>query len=66
MRTTGSPDLALDALQDTFSYLLSRFPPPGEGLSLTARLTTYLYPIARNYAIDHARRAGRLVDGARA
>lgn len=63
MRATGSPELALDALQDTFSYLLTRFPPPGDGLTLTARLTTYLYPIARNYAVDHARRAGRLVGG---
>ncbi len=52
--------LALDALQETFVYLLRQFPPTGEGLTLTARLTTYLYPIARNTAISQWRKAARL------
>lgn len=51
--------LALDALQETFTTLLVQFPPPGEGLKLTARLTSYLYPIARNAAISQLRKAQR-------
>ena len=57
--------LALDALQETFTSFLSQFPPPGSGLRLTAKLTTYLYPIARNAAISQLRKAKRsLPDGA--
>lgn len=59
LRFAPDIDLALDALQDTFVQLLRRFPPAGEGITLTARLTTFLYPIARNSAITLARRAGR-------
>ena len=51
--------LALDALQETFTTLLTQFPPPGKGLELTARLTSYLYPIARNAAISQLRKAQR-------
>lgn len=59
LRFAPDIDHALDALQDTFVQLLRRFPPTGEGITLTARLTTLLYPIARNSAITVARRAGR-------
>ena len=52
--------LALDALQETFTYLLRQFPPTGNGLTLTAKLTTYLYPIAKNSAISQLRKARRL------
>ena len=52
--------LALDALQETFTYMLRQFPPSGNGLKLTAKLTTYLYPIARNAAISQLRKARRL------
>ncbi len=57
-----APDMetALDVLQETFLQLLRKFPPGGDGLELTARLTTLLYPIARNAAIDARRRAARL------
>lgn len=57
-----APDLetALDVLQETFLQLLRKFPPNGDGIELTARLTTLLYPIARNAAIDARRRAARL------
>lgn len=55
--------LALDALQETFTYLLRQFPPTGDGLRLSARLTTYLYPIARNSAITQLRKAKRLPEG---
>jgi RNA polymerase sigma-70 factor (ECF subfamily) len=53
-------DLALDALQDTFTYLLQKFPPSGPGLHLTARLETLLYPVAKNSAISALRKAKRL------
>src|SRR5262245_12448286 len=56
-------DLALDALQDTFTYLLQKFPPTGPGLQLTARLETLLYPAAKNSAITASRKAKRLSTG---
>ena len=59
LRFTPDIDTALDVLQDTFVQLLRRFPPTGEGITLTARLTTLLYPIAKNTAITAARKAGR-------
>ncbi len=55
--------LALDALQETFTALLTRFPPTGDGLALTSKLTTYLYPIARNAAITQLRKAERARPG---
>ena len=59
LRFAPDIDTALDVLQDTFVQLLRRFPPTGDGITLTAKLTTLLYPIARNTAITAARRAGR-------
>ena len=59
LRFTLDIDVALDALQDTFVQLLRRFPPAGDGITLTARLTTLLYPVARNATITALRRAGR-------
>jgi RNA polymerase sigma-70 factor (ECF subfamily) len=58
-RFTHDRELALDALQETFTYLLSKFPPAGDGLTLTARLSTLLYPAAKNAAITAARKARR-------
>src|SRR5262245_43883505 len=52
-------ELALDALQETFTYLLRKFPPAGSGLTLTARLQTLLYPVAKNSAISAYRKARR-------
>jgi RNA polymerase sigma-70 factor (ECF subfamily) len=52
-------ELALDALQETFAYLLKKFPPAGPGLTLTARLPTLLYPVAKNSAISALRKARR-------
>ncbi len=46
-RFTGNEDDALDALQETFSYVLGKFP----GFELRARMTTFLYPAVRNVAI---------------
>lgn len=62
-RFTRDRDLALDALQDTFEYLLQKFPPAGNGLRLTARLQTLLYPVAKNSAITALRKADRLAGG---
>ena len=58
-RFTRDRELALDALQETFTYLLKKFPPAGGGLVLTARLQTLLYPVAKNTAISARRRAER-------
>ena len=52
-------DSALDVLQETFLYLLRRFPPTGTGIDLTAKLTTLLYPIAKNMALTALRRTRR-------
>ena len=43
---------ALDVLQDTFTYLLRKFP----GFTLTARLTTFLYPVVKNVALARRRK----------
>ena len=62
-RFTRDRDLALDALQETFTYLLGKFPPSGGGLVLTARLQTLLYPAAKNAAITAVRKARRYAGG---
>src|SRR5690349_20243312 len=58
-RFTRDRELALDALQETFAYLLGKCPPTGQGLVLTARLQTLLYPAAKNAAITAVRKARR-------
>ena len=50
---------ALDVLQETFMYLLRKFPPPGDGLTLTAKLTTLLYPVVKNLTTTHLKKSGR-------
>ena len=50
---------AEDAVQDTFEYLLHRFPPEGPGLRLTAKLKTLLYVVVHHAAVSAARRAAR-------
>jgi RNA polymerase sigma-70 factor, ECF subfamily len=54
-RFTGSEDLALDVMQETFLYLLRKFP----GFRLTANLKTFLYPAIKNLSIAARRKAGR-------
>ena len=61
-RFTRDRDLALDVLQETFAYLLRKFPPAGPGLVLTARLQTLLYPVAKNTAISALRKADRYAE----
>ena len=43
-RFTGNRTDALDALQETFTYLLGKFP----GFELTASMTTFLYPVVKH------------------
>ena len=56
-RMTGDREQALDVLQETFLYLLKKFP----GLRLTARMTTLLYPVVKNLSIAARRRNQRYV-----
>lgn len=55
-RFTGSEDLALDVMQETFLYLLRKFP----GFRLTANLKTFLYPPVKNLSIAARRKAARV------
>ena len=54
-RFTGDENLALDVLQETFLYLLKKFP----GFVLTAQLKTFLYPAVKNLSIAARRKAQR-------
>ena len=46
-RFTGNRAYALDVLQETFAYLLGKFP----GFELTAAMTTFLYPVVRHTSL---------------
>ncbi len=56
-RFTRDREDALDVMQDTFAYLFSKFP----GFELRAKMTTFLYPVVRNMALERARKRGRTV-----
>lgn len=56
-RFTGDRDESLDVLQDTFAYLLKKFP----GFRLSAKMTTFLYPVVRNLSISRGRKKRRYV-----
>jgi RNA polymerase sigma-70 factor (ECF subfamily) len=58
-RMTGDPEAALDVCQETFIYLLSKFP----GFKLTSRLTTFLYPAVKNLSIGMRRKAAKYMGG---
>lgn len=65
LRFCSDRETAADILQETFIYLLRKFPPSGEGLALTARLRSLLYPVAKNLtlsAVKRERRGERNVD----
>lgn len=55
MRFTNHSDDALDVLQETFRYLLSKTPH----LTLTASLMTFLYPAVKHLGIAARRKRGR-------
>ena len=54
-RFTADNDASLDVLQETFLYLLRKFP----GFRLTANLKTFLYPAVRHLAIAARHKAAR-------
>jgi RNA polymerase sigma-70 factor (ECF subfamily) len=54
-RFTGNRDDALDVLQETFAYLLTKFP----GFELTSNLRTFLYPAVKNFSIASNRKKRR-------
>ncbi len=54
-RFTEDNDASLDVLQDTFLYVLRKFP----GFRLTANFKTFLYPAVRNLSIAARRKAAR-------
>ena len=58
-RFTRDHQDSLDVLQETFSYLLRKFP----GLELTASMTTFLYPVVRHTAFALRRKSWRSVGG---
>ncbi|HCF95748.1 MAG TPA: hypothetical protein DEW46_11850 [Verrucomicrobia bacterium] len=55
IRLTGDPELALDVLQETFIYVLSKFP----GFELRARFKTFLYPVVRHTSIRLSQQSRR-------
>lgn len=63
-RFTGNREDALDVLQETFAYLLSKFPGPAcreARFELTAAMTTFLYPVVKHLAIATRNRSRRSV-----
>ena len=56
LRFSSDREIAADTLQETFIYLLRKFPPSGEGLVLTAQLRSLLYPVARNLTLTAVKR----------
>ncbi len=59
LRFTRHNDDALDVLQETFAYLVRKFP----GFRLTSRLTTFLYPAVKNFSITARRKRLRSCGG---
>ena len=57
MRFTTDPNDALDVLQETFAYLLRKMPD----LHLTARMTTFLYPVVKHLALGIVQKKRRYV-----
>ena len=55
-RFTGNRSDALDVLQETFTYLLGKFP----GFELTSSMTTFLYPAVRHISITISSKKDRI------
>jgi len=56
-RFTGNREQSLDVLQETFTYLVKKLPK----LELTARMTTFLYPVVKHLALAGVRKDRRFV-----
>lgn len=54
-RFCADRDLALDILQETFLYLLKKFP----GFELRCELRSFLYPVVKHLALNARAKAGR-------
>jgi RNA polymerase sigma-70 factor, ECF subfamily len=54
-RFTRNDADALDVLQETWAYVIRKFP----GFRLTASFTTFLYPVVKNLSIAARRKRGR-------
>jgi RNA polymerase sigma-70 factor, ECF subfamily len=54
-RICGDENDALDVTQETFLYLHRKFP----GFVLTARLTTFLYPVVKHLALANKKKRAR-------
>lgn len=52
MRFTRDHEAAADVVQETFIYLVRKMPT----LELTAKMTTYLYPVVKNIALTAKRK----------
>ena len=59
LRLCSDREIAADVLQESFIYLLRKFPPSGDGLVLTAKLRSLLYPAARNLTLTAVRKRQR-------
>jgi RNA polymerase sigma-70 factor (ECF subfamily) len=55
-RFTRDPDTALDVLQETFLYLVRKFP----GFTLTCQLRSFLYPAVKNLSLSARRKTDRV------
>ena len=60
LRFGSDREIAADVLQETFLYLLNKFPPRGDGLALTGQLRSLLYPVSRNLTLNALRRQRRI------
>jgi len=58
-RMVGDHHLALDVLQETFLYVLRKFP----GFQLTCQFRSFLYPAVRNLSIAARQKAARVQGG---
>ncbi len=58
-RFTGNQQDTLDVLQETFIYLLGKFP----GFELTASMTTFLYPVVKNISLTIREKNRRFTSG---
>ncbi|HEX8916024.1 MAG TPA: sigma-70 family RNA polymerase sigma factor [Humisphaera sp.] len=56
-RFCGNDADALDVLQETFAYLLRKVP----GFTLSAAMTTFLYPVVKHLSLAAKRKTMRLV-----
>lgn len=54
-RLCGNREVALDVMQETFTYVFTKFP----GFSLTCQFKTFLYPVVRHTTIAQMKKLRR-------